>query len=52
VITRDDMLWILVSLGILSVAVLLQSRELARLRDEVAFAKLAASAAFITERET
>ena len=50
--TRDDYLMILVALGCLSVAVLIQSAEIARIREDVAFTRLAASAAFTeSERE-
>lgn len=47
--TRSDYLWLLVSMGVLSVAVLLQSRAIARLQEDMAFTKLAASAAFTQE---
>lgn len=47
---NDDLMWLMFAVGVLSVAVLLQAAELARLRDDVTFVRLAASAAF-TERE-
>jgi hypothetical protein len=42
---RDD-LWALVSIATLAVAIILQGAELARLRKDMQFVQLAASAAF------
>ena len=48
--TRDrDHLWMLLCVGALAIGALLQAAAIRRLQDDMAFTKLAASAAFITE---